>query len=165
MPKSIRQTNLKRKVERLIRSRHANEYKMDKLRELQDANLDIDIVKLELDSEGTTPFLLACVIGNEALAAELFDITATPLPRDHYLHDCYARAVMAARANLPVENLPVDESIWDDEMVQKAVALVGKLTTSELKRIEEEAAMFGGRRKTKKANKRRKRITSYKNNK
>ena len=133
---------------------------MDKLRELQDANPDIDIVKLELDSEGTTPFLLACVVGNEALAAELFDITMEPLPRDHYLHDCYARAVMAARANSPV-----DESIWEDEMVQKAVALVGKLTTSELKRIEEEAALFGGRRKTKKANKRRRRITSYKNSK
>jgi hypothetical protein len=154
MPKSIRQTNLKRKVERLIRSRHANEYKMDKLRELQSAHPDIDIVKLELDSEGTTPFLLACVIGNESLATELFDITAAPLHRDHYLHDCYARAVMAARANIPV-----DESIWDDEMVQKAVALVGKLTTSELKRIEEEAALFGGRRKTIKKRKNQKRTT------
>jgi hypothetical protein len=129
----------------MIRGNLTNEYKIEKLGQLQEANPDIDIISLELDSEGTTPFLLACVLGNEALASQLFDPAMAPLNRDHYLHPCYEQAVRDARENLPAEPAFVG-SVWDDEMMQKAVALVGKLTNSELRQMEEEAALFGGRR-------------------
>jgi hypothetical protein len=132
-------------VERLIRGNQTNEYKIEKLGVLQEANPDIDIISLELDSEGTTPFLLACVLGNEALASQLFDPAMAPLNRDHYLHPCYLQALRDTRENLPAEPAFVG-SVWDDEMMQKAVALVGKLTNSELRQMEEEAALFGGRR-------------------
>jgi len=146
-PRSYRRTNLRKKVERVIRGNLTNEYKIEKLGQLQEANPDIDIISLELDSEGTTPFLLACVLGNEALASQLFDPAMAPLNRDHYLHPCYLQAVMAARENLtPAPEPAFVGSVWDDEMMQKAVALVGKLTNSELRQMEEEAALFGGRR-------------------
>jgi len=165
--RTIRNANLKRKVERVIRGRQSNEYKMDKLRALQTAHPDVNIITIELDSEGTTPFLLACVLGNDALAAQLFDPAMSPLNRDHYLHPCYARAILAARANIPVASVasviplasmvataPVMAtgvpSVWEEEGVMQAVALVGRLTTSELRRAAEEAALIGGRRKTKK---------------
>jgi len=144
-PRSYRRTNLRKKVERLIRGNQTNEYKIEKLGVLQEANPDIDIISLELDSEGTTPFLLACVLGNEALASQLFDPAMAPLNRDHYLHPCYLQALRDTRENLPAEPAFVG-SVWDDEMMQKAVALVGKLTNSELRQMEEEAALFGGRR-------------------
>lgn len=144
-PRSYRRTNLRKKVERVIRGNLTNEYKIEKLGVLQEANPDIDIISLELDSEGTTPFLLACILDNEALASQLFDPTMAPLNRDHYLHPCYEQAVVVAGENLPAEPAFVG-SVWDDEMMQKAVALVGKLTNSELRQMEEEAALFGGRR-------------------
>jgi len=165
--RTIRAGNLKKKVERVIQGRQSNEYKIDKLRALQIAHPDVNIITLELDSEGTTPFLLACVLGNDDLASQLFDPAMAPLNRDHYLHPCYARAILAARANIPmVPEIPIVQagpmvstgrpSVWEEEGVMQAVALVGRLTTSELRRAVEEAeALAGGRRKTIKRPRRR----------